>query len=160
MDSIGMLLLALIAGVGIGSAITILIQKRRDAGTVGTNPELHAYITSAEAKLQAQVDELKTKLLPADTQEKLKGIGDGLLSTIKDKLLDDLSGLRLNGESHLQQIEDIVKRIEGLTEAELVKLHLEKETPPADPVLAVSPSDPQTVVSSEPAIPADQNKVV
>ena len=160
MDSIGMLLLVLVIGMGIGSAITIVIYKRKDSGTIGTNPELHAYITSAEAKLQAQVDELKTKLLPADTQEKLKDIGDGLLSTIKDKVLGDLSGLKLNGESHLQQIDALFKRIENLTEEELVKLHLEKETANADPVLTVSPSEPQTVVYSEPAVPADQNKVV
>lgn len=160
MDSIGMLLLVLLVGMGIGAAITIVFQKRKDGGTIGTNPELQAYIASAEAKLQAQVDEIKTKLLPADTQEKIKGIGEGLLSTIKDKLLADLSGLKLNGESHLQQIEELVKRIEGLTEEELVKLHLEKEAPTVEPVLTVSPSEPQTVVSSEPAIPADQNKVI
>ncbi|QZA70507.1 hypothetical protein AH04_20 [Erwinia phage AH04] len=164
MNSIGMLLVMLVVGVAVGIAGAILFRKHNTTGSVATDPKLQAYVDGIQSQLQAQVNELKTKLLPADVQEKLKDVGDGLWETFKAKVLVELSTLKVNGESHLQQIEALVQHFETLTKEELVKLHLEKEEvkPEVVPVLTASPASPQTVVSSAPATPVvdDQNKTV
>lgn len=168
MDSIGMLLIALVVGVLIGIAGYFFFDKKKE-GTVATDPKLQAYMDSVQSQLQSQVDELKTKLLPADTQEKLKDVGDGLWETFKAKVLADLAELKDHGLAHIASIDSVAQRVENFTKEELVKLHLEKETPEFqqpleinEPVLTASPAEPQTVVSSAPTIPVvdDQNKTV
>lgn len=160
MDSIGMLLVALVVGVLLGVAGYFFFDKKK-GGTVATDPKLQAYVDSVQSQLQAQVNELKTKLLPTDTQEKLKDVGDGLWETFKAKVLADLAELKDHGLAHIASIDSVVQRVENFTKEELVKLHLEKEEAQT-PVLTVSPADPQTVVSSAPATPVadEQNKTV
>lgn len=173
MDSIGMLFVVLAVGILIGIAGFYFLNKK-ESGTVATDPKLQAYMDNVHSKLQAQVDELKTKLLPTDTQEKLKDVGDGLWETFKAKILAELAELRNYGLDHVANIDAMTQRVETFTKEELVKLHLEKEeVQPAVtdpelvkvvdvPVLTASPATPQTVVSSAPAVPVDneQNKTV
>lgn len=171
MDSIGMLLVVLVVGVLIGVALYHFFSKKKE-GNIGTDPKLQAYVDSVQSQLQAQVNELKTKLLPADVQEKLKDVGDGLWETFKAKVLADLTELKEHGLTHVANIDAVVQQVENFTKEELVKLHLEKEeaqTPVpkpvvigSDPILTVSPAGPQTVVSSAPTVPVveDQNKTV
>ena len=170
MDSIGMLLVVLVVGVLLGVAGYFFFDKKK-GGTVATDTKLQAYVDCVQRPLQAQVNELKTKLLPTDVQDKLKDVGDGLWETFKAKVLADLAELKDHGLAHIASIDSVAQRVENFTKEELVKLHLEKEAQsPAsepvvvgsDPVLTVSPADPQTVVSSAPATPVvdDQNKTV
>lgn len=160
MDSIGMLLVVLVVGVLLGVAGYHLFSKK-NSGTVATDPKLQAYVEEIQNKLQSQVNELRTKLLPSDVQDTLKDVGDGLWETFKAKVLAELGELKDHGLAHIASIDSVVQRVENFTKEELVKLHLEKEEAQS-PVLTVSPADPQTVVSSAPATPVadDQNKTV
>lgn len=159
MDSIGMLLVVLVVGVLIGVALYHFFSKKKE-GNIGTDPKLQAYVDSVQSQLQAQVNELKTKLLPADVQEKLKDVGDGLWEAFKAKVLADLAELKEHGLTHVANIDAVVQQVENFTKEELVKLHLEKEE--AQPVLTSSPAEPNVVVSSAPTVPVveDQNKTV
>jgi hypothetical protein len=159
--NIGMLLLAVLVGIGIGAALTIVFYKRKDAGLIGTHSEVQKYMSDVEARLEARVKELSTKLLPTEVQNEVQVIGEDLWEAFKAKVLADLSNLK---GSHIQQIEEMIQRFETLGKEELVKLHLEKEEvkPEVEPVLTASPAEPQAVSSSEPVVPVteEQNKPV
>lgn len=123
------IVIAFILGAGIGASAISLFYKKTD-GVV--NPDIKSHLATLENAFQKQIDELKSKLLPDETPEVIKNIEDKLWETLRTKIIDEFGSLKVNAETHLQQIETAIAKYEQLGKEELIKLHLLDEPAQGD----------------------------